>query len=178
MKATGIVRRIDELGRVVIPKEIRRTLSIHENDPLEIFTGNDGEIVFKKYYPLRELSNYSERYAGVLCGTGGYPVIVCDRDKIISVAGAPKKELMERRVSNDLEDCMVQRKSYVMNRDKKMRPVEGIDYYAVACAPIIAAGDVYGAIMFISDKDISAAAEVEIKLISAAALFLSKLMED
>ncbi len=99
MKATGIVRRIDDLGRVVIPKEIRRTMRIREGDPLEIFTDNDGEVIFKKYSPIGELSSFAGQYGEVLFKTGGYPVIICDRDHVISVAGVSKKELIERRVS-------------------------------------------------------------------------------
>ena len=89
MKATGIVRRIDDLGRVVIPKEIRRTMRIREGDPLEIYTDNDGEVIFKKYSPIGELSAFASKYAEVLSKIGGYPVVVCDRDHVISVAGVP-----------------------------------------------------------------------------------------
>ena len=91
MKATGIVRRIDDLGRVVIPKEIRRTMRIREGDPLEIYTDNDGEVIFKKYSPIGELGMFASQYAEVLYKTGGHPVVVCDRDHVIAVAGVPKK---------------------------------------------------------------------------------------
>ena len=103
MKATGIVRRIDDLGRVVIPKEIRRTLRIREGDPLEIFTSNDGEVIFKKYSPIGELSSFAAQYADILHKTSGKAVIVCDRDHVVAAAGVPKKELLERRVSPALE---------------------------------------------------------------------------
>ncbi len=99
MKATGIVRRIDDLGRVVIPKEIRRTMRIREGDPLEIYTDNDGEVIFKKYSPIGELGSFATQYADVMYKTTGFPVVVCDRDHVISVSGVPKKELLERRVS-------------------------------------------------------------------------------
>lgn len=91
MKATGIVRRIDDLGRVVIPKEIRRTLRIREGDPLEIFTSNEGEVIFKKYSPIGELSAFAGEYAEILHKTSAKPVIVCDRDHVVSVSGVPKK---------------------------------------------------------------------------------------
>ena len=94
MKATGIVRRIDDLGRVVIPKEIRRTMRIREGDPLEIYTDNDGEVIFKKYSPIGELSGFAGVYAEVLHKTGGAPVVVCDRDHVVAVSGIPKKELL------------------------------------------------------------------------------------
>ena len=106
MKATGIVRRIDDLGRVGIPKEIRRTLRIREGDPLEIFTSNDGEVIFKKYSPIGELSAFAGQYAEILHKTSSRPVIVCDRDHVVSASGLPKKELLERRISPALEELI------------------------------------------------------------------------
>jgi AbrB family transcriptional regulator (stage V sporulation protein T) len=180
MKATGIVRRIDDLGRVVIPKEIRRTMRIREGDPLEIYTDNDGEVIFKKYSPLGELGNFSSQYAEVLFRTGSHPVVVCDRDHVIAVAGIPKKELLERRVSTALEDCMEQRKvfSYGHGETQRIQPVEGDDRYAIAGAPIIAAGDVCGSIMFLAASTNATAGDTEIKLIATAAAFLGKQMEE
>ena len=102
MKATGIVRRIDDLGRVVIPKEIRRTMRIREGDPLEIFTASDGEVIFKKYSPIGELSEFADQYAEVLCRATDLPVIITDRDHVISVSGISKKEYLERRISSEL----------------------------------------------------------------------------
>jgi AbrB family transcriptional regulator (stage V sporulation protein T) len=180
MKATGIVRRIDDLGRVVIPKEIRRTMRIREGDPLEIYTDNDGEVIFKKYSPLGELSSFSTQYAEVLQKTGGHPVVVCDRDHVIAVAGIPKKELLERRVSTSLEDCMEQRKAflYAAGDSARVQPVEGDDRFAIAGAPIIASGDVCGSIMFIAENTSTSAGEIEQKIIATAAAFLGKQMEE
>lgn len=178
MKATGIVRRIDDLGRVVIPKEIRRTMRIREGDPLEIYTDNDGEVIFKKYSPLGELSAFSSQYAEVLFRTGGQPVLVCDRDHVIAVAGIPKKELLERRVSAALEDAMEQRKSFGVAESTRLQPVEGVDRFAIAGAPIIASGDVCGSIMFIADSATASAGDTEVKLIATAAAFLGKQMEE
>ena len=103
MKATGIVRRIDDLGRVVIPKEIRRTMRIREGDPLEIFTNNDGEVIFKKYSPLGERGEFAGVYAEVLGKVLTTPVLICDRDHVIAAAGLPKKEVLERRAAPALE---------------------------------------------------------------------------
>lgn len=178
MKATGIVRRIDDLGRVVIPKEIRRTMRIREGDPLEIYTDNDGEVIFKKYSPLGELGTFSAQYAEVLHRTGGHPVLVCDRDHVIAVAGLPKKELLERRVSTALEDHMDQRKPFAVGEGGRMQPVEGVDRYALCGAPIITSGDVCGSIMFLAEDGDLAAGEVEVKLINTAAAFLGKQMEE
>ena len=180
MKATGIVRRIDDLGRVVIPKEIRRTMRIREGDPLEIFTDNDGEVIFKKYSPIEELSSFSGQFADVLYKSGGYPVIVCDTDQVISVSGVPKKELLERRISPMLEELMEQRRNYALtkNETKKLQPVEGIDRYALVASPIVVSGDVCGAIMYLAGDTGGLASDSEIKLINAGALFLGKQMEE
>ena len=104
MKATGIVRRIDDLGRVVIPKEIRRTMRIREGDPLEIFVSNEGEVIFKKYSPISELGSIAAQYCEVLFRTAGYPVLITDRDHVVAVSGISRREVLERRVSPGLED--------------------------------------------------------------------------
>ena len=111
MKATGIVRRIDDLGRVVIPKEIRRTMRIREGTPLEIYTSVDGEVIFRKYSPVGEISGTADQYADVLYKVGGMPTVICDRDHVIAASGIQKKEVLERRVSSSLEDLIEQRKS-------------------------------------------------------------------
>lgn len=180
MKATGIVRRIDDLGRVVIPKEIRRTMRIREGDPLEIYTDNDGEVIFKKYSPLGELGNFASSYAEVLYKTSGHAVVVCDRDHVIAVAGIPKKEMLERRVSTALEDCMEQRKAFssAAGDAGRLQPVEGVDRYAITGAPIIASGDVCGVIMFLAEDASTNGGDTEVKLINTAAAFLGKQMEE
>ena len=180
MKATGIVRRIDDLGRVVIPKEIRRTMRIREGDPLEIYTDNDGEVIFKKYSPIGELANFASDYAEVLYKTGGLPVVICDRDHVVAVSGIPKKELLERRASAQLEELMEQRRQFVyQSRDMRMlQPVEGVERFACCVSPIIAAGDVVGAVMFLAPDASCTAGESETKLVSAAAMFLGKQMEE
>ncbi|MEG0692502.1 MAG: stage V sporulation T C-terminal domain-containing protein [Oscillospiraceae bacterium] len=180
MKATGIVRRIDDLGRVVIPKEIRRTMRIREGDPLEIYTSNDGEVIFKKYSPIGEISSFSSMYAEVLHKAGGLPVIVCDKDHVVSVAGVPKKEILERRISPLLEDTMTQRKNIAYTDGSKdhLRPVEGVDRYAVASSLVIVAGDVCGCIVFLSGDAESKATELQIKLLDVASNLLAKQLEE
>ncbi len=125
MKATGIVRRIDDLGRVVIPKEIRRTLRIREGDALEIFTDAQGGVIFKKYSPVGEMSTFAGQYAEVLNKVTNRPVVVCDRDHVIAVAGVSKKEYLERRVSPELEEYMQNRMSYPNGEAGEIRPVGG-----------------------------------------------------
>ena len=112
MKATGIVRRIDDLGRVVIPKEIRRTLRIREGDPLEIFTEKDGEVIFKKYSPMGELGEFATQICNSLGRNTGRIAAVSDRDSIIALSGAPKRDLMDKQNSRELEQIMEQRKPY------------------------------------------------------------------
>lgn len=179
MKATGIVRRIDDLGRVVIPKEIRRTMRIREGDPLEIYTSSNGEVVFKKYSPIGELSSFATQYADVLCKMANVPAIVCDRDHVIAVAGMPKKEVLERRVSPALEEAMLSRKTYVchVGDEEKLKPIEGIDRYSLVCAPIVSSGDLGGAVLFVSDNIQTDPDEAQIKLAQAAAMFLGKQIE-
>ena len=180
MKATGIVRRIDDLGRVVIPKEIRRTMRIREGDPLEIFVDNNNEVIFKKYSQIGELTLCVDQYADILNKASGYPVIVCDKDHVIAVSGMPKRELIERRVSTALEDIMESRTGYVYDKDSNnlLQPVEGIDRYCMVAEPLIPAGDVTGAIMLVSSDTNITISESDIKLIQVAANFLSRQMEE
>lgn len=119
MKATGIVRRIDDLGRVVIPKEIRRTLRIREGDPLEIFTDREGGVILKKYSPIGDLSEFSKGYTDSLQQTIGNIVMICDKDTIISISGAPKKEYLEKKISYDLEKIIEERKTVYFGDDNK-----------------------------------------------------------
>ncbi len=180
MKATGIVRRIDDLGRVVIPKEIRRTMRIREGDPLEIYTNAEGEVIFKKYSPIGEIANFASQYAEVLSKLAGLPAIICDRDHVIAVSGVPKKEILERRVTPALEELVQNRKSLSCtdSESPKVKPVEGVLRYIVSVFPIIAEGDVSGSIMLISGNDDTFATDIQIKLVQAAAAFLGKQMEE
>lgn len=181
MKATGIVRRIDDLGRIVIPKEIRRTMRIREGDPLEIYTSPDGEVIFKKYSPVGEISSTASQYVDVLSKVGGLPAVICDRDHVIAVSGISKKEIIERRVSGSLEDLIEQRKSYVFRNgeQKRLNPIEGVDRYAIACSPILASGDVNGAVIMLSgDGGNDTATAEQSALVQAAAMYFGKQMEE
>ena len=180
MKATGIVRRIDDLGRVVIPKEIRRTLRIREGDPLEIYTATDGEVIFKKYSPVGELSVFASQYADVLSRVSAMPTLVCDRDHVIAAAGVSKREYLERRVSAALESHMESRRSYSAhpNAVDELQPVEGVNRPAAVICPIIAAGDVTGAVVMLQSDRVKYPTETELKLSQSAAAFLGKQMEE
>ena len=177
MKATGIVRRIDDLGRVVIPKEIRRTMRIREGDPLEIFTGAGGEVIFKKYSPIGELAEIASLYAEALGAGTEFSVIICDRDHCVAAAGISKKETLERRITPDLEQIMENRKVENFSSTNKYLALEGISKAISVVAPIIISGDIGGAVVLLeSDKSLSVT-ESDIKLASVAAAFLGKQME-
>ena len=152
MKATGIVRRIDDLGRVVIPKEIRRTLRIREGDPLEIFTDRDGEVILKKYSPISELGQFAKEYAETLYETLGTPALISDRDEMIAVSGLSKKDYLNRQLSPDIDEVMTGRKIVTEKLEKAIEwvpgQVEQVKSYCIA--PIIAAGDTIGAVYLLS----------------------------
>lgn len=175
MKATGIVRRIDDLGRVVIPKEIRRTMRIREGDPLEIYTARDGEVIFKKYSPMGELETFAGELAEALSRTVGLSCAICDRDAVIAVAGGAKKDLVEKSISNDLESLMEQRHIYEHKEsDTALHVSDNDSYCVVVAAPIIAEGDVTGCVTLVTDSNCAIATEVESKLSQTAANFLSR----
>lgn len=183
MKATGIVRRIDDLGRVVIPKEIRRTLKIREGDPLEIFVDRDGEVILKKYSPIGELGDFAQEYADSLYEAMGHIALIADRDTIIAVAGAPKKEFMNRPLSIAVEKVMETRKSVLISSTAEHKYYKDADedgapkFAAEVIAPIISEGDPIGAVILGSkDKD-AKMGDLELKLVETAAGFLAKQME-
>ena len=177
MKATGIVRRIDDLGRVVIPKEIRRTMRIREGDPLEIFTGNGGEVVFKKYSALGELADFAGIYAESLTRCCSLPVIICDRDSCVACAAVSKKEVLERRISAALEEVAESRKEKLFE-DKSNIAIEGLNYSLLFAAPIISGGDLCGSVALITSDEGKTPSESDINLIRVAATFLGKQMEE
>ena len=180
MKATGIVRRIDDLGRVVIPKEIRRTLRIREGDPLEIFTDREGGIILKKYSPIEELTDFSKEYAESLQEVIGHIILISDKDAFISVSGTSKDDYEDRKVSQRLDELMEERKSVLLGiGNKEVIPLHKDDslsgYKYQVIAPIIAKGDAIGSVIILSkDEKIG---ELELKLAETAATFLGKQME-
>lgn len=179
MKATGIVRRIDDLGRVVIPKEIRRTLRIREGDPLEIFTDREGGIILKKYSPINELTDFSREYAESLQDVIGHIILISDKDAFISVSGTNKEDYEDRKVSARLDEIMEGRKSVLLGISDKVIPLHKDDsmdeYKYEIIAPIIAQGDAIGSVIILSkDEEIG---ELELKLAETATAFLGKQME-
>ena len=181
MKATGIVRRIDDLGRVVIPKEIRRTMRIREGDPLEIFTDREGEVIFKKYSPIGELAAFASQYAETLHKTCGMAVVICDRDAVIACAGIPKKEYTDRKLSAALENVMEGRTLYNADGKDDLPVVEGGGCLVSCAMPILTEGDVTGCVasVFSRENNIEQMmnSELESKLIQTAAGFLGRQLE-
>ncbi len=180
MKATGIVRRIDDLGRIVIPKEIRRTLRIRESDPLEIFTDREGEIILKKYSPIGEMTTFAKQYAESLSQVSGHTALIADRDQFIAAAGG-YKSLLGKAVSRQLEDKINSRETVMASRgDRNFIPVSEEaqeEYQHEAIAPIICEGDVIGAVILLENDNKGKMGEVEQKLILSAAGFLGRQME-
>lgn len=180
MKATGIVRRIDDLGRIVIPKEIRRTLRIRESDPLEIFTDREGEIILKKYSPIGEMSTFAKQYAESLSQVSGHAALITDRDQFIAVSGG-YKNLLGKDLSKELEDKINNRETLMASKGERnfitISNDNGEEFAHEAIGPIICEGDVIGAVILVENDEKSKMGEVEQKLILSAAGFLGRQME-
>ncbi len=183
MRATGIVRRIDELGRVVIPKEIRRTLRIREGDPLEIFTDHDGEVVLKKYSPIGEIASIAKDYTESMHRTLGHVAVISDRDAIVSASGSPKKEYVEKAISTDVERIMEDRQLVMLNSaaGDRMIPVTADDtpesYTAQVVAPIIADGEIVGSLMLLNRESGGQFCDADRKVAETTASIIGKQME-
>lgn len=186
LKATGIVRRIDDLGRVVIPKEIRRTLRIREGDPLEIFVDREGEVILKKYSPIGELGDFAKEYADSLNETIGHISMIADRDVVIAVAGANKREFLTKPIGKAVERALEERSTLIMNdlqasddEDVHVIQLDDREYTikSQVIAPIITQGDPIGAVIIVSKDGGVKLGNLEVKLAETAAGFLAKQME-
>ena len=187
MKSTGIVRRIDDLGRLVIPKEIRRTFRIREGDPVEIYVDREGEIILKKYSPVSELGTFAQGYADSLHEAVGHSILIADRDTIVAVAGSSKKEFLNKPLGSVVEKVMEDRKAIMLNnlgegKSNKGCIIEGDDedelckYTSEVMAPIIVEGAAIGAVIICSKQSGVQMGEMEVKLAETAAGFLAKQM--
>ena len=179
MKATGIVRRIDDLGRVVIPKEIRRTMRIREGDPLEIYTSRDGEVIFKKYSLLGGMEDFATQLCETMSRSTGSICAVTDRDTVIAVAGGGKRELIGKRITPELEQIMENRRIYQFSGEGQAILVsDSTDKLVTSvAAPILAEGDLLGMVLFISSAPGTVTGEAEFKLAQTIAAFLGRHME-
>ena len=179
MKATGIVRRVDDLGRIVIPKEIRRTLKIREGDPLEIYTEKDGGVIFRKYSPMGDLQDFAAQICESIGANTGRIAAVSDRDVIIALSGAPKRELMDKPNSQELDKLMENRRSYRYTPgDSRLKATDGSDkYHLGVAAPILSQGDLMGCVMLLLGENDAPLLEADQKLAQTVAGFLGKQME-
>lgn len=179
MKATGIVRRIDDLGRVVIPKEIRRTQHIRQGMPLEIFTSGDGEVIFKKYSPMGELATLAQPYGEVLSKNLGVTVAVCDREHIVAAAGAGRRELDEAPLQPEAERLLERRRLYTYEgRGEAVAPCRSTNRHITALMPIISGGDLAGGVLLLGNQPGATAPEDQLKALQIAAAFLAKQLEE
>jgi len=186
VKATGIVRRIDDLGRVVIPKEIRRTLRIREGDPLEIYVDREGEVILKKYSPVGELGDFAKEYADSLFDAIGHIIMIADRDNVVAVAGASKKEFLSKPLGPAAEKVMEERKTALINNPGEYKHCKGCvadceedepcKFPAEVFSPIIVEGDAIGAVIICSKEQGVQMGDMEVKLAETAASFLAKQM--
>ena len=183
MKATGVVRRIDDLGRIVIPKEIRKVLRIKEGDPIEIFTGREGEVILKKYSPIGELSEFATDYAETLAKTTGHIACITDKDSVIAVSGGARKEYLEQSISKELEQLMDDKEIYTSNQNNDISlPITKNDnqerkFNSQVIYPIISQGDVIGSVILLSKEQNKKMNETEVKVAQSAAGFLSSQLE-
>ncbi len=179
MKATGIVRRIDDLGRIVIPKEIRKTMHIREGAQLEIFTDSDGGVIFKKYSPLGELDESVMDYAETVAKVTGNNVAVVDKDSVIAAAGPARKEVLHKRISSELEQAMEERRQYVYKIGEERKPLckDLEKAYAGIINPILLEGDAIGAIVMLIPDMGNAPKESDVNVLNTATQILSKQME-
>lgn len=183
MKATGVVRRIDDLGRVVIPKEIRKVHRIKEGDPLEIFTDKEGEIILKKYSPIGELTEFATSYAETLSKTTGHITCITDKDTVIAVSGGSKKDFLEKNLSKQLEEVIENKEVFKSKENDEIAiPItenEGREriYNSQVIYPIISDGDVIGSVILLSKEPNQKMGEVEYKVAQSAAGFLGNHLE-
>jgi len=183
MRATGIVRRIDELGRVVIPKEIRRTLRIREGDPLEIYTDHDGEVVLKKYSPIGEIAAIAKDYTDSLHRTLGHIALISDRDAIVSSSGAGKREYVEKALSQEVDQILQNRQISLLNQNNgaRMIPMTSDDhpegYTAQIIMPILADGEIIGGLMLLSRETGTSMTDVDRKVAETTASIVGRQME-
>ena len=183
MKATGVVRRIDDLGRIVIPKEIRKTLRIKEGDPLEIFTDREGQVILKKYSPIGELSEFATEYAETIAKTTGHIACITDKDTVIAVSGGSKKEFLEQSISKDLEKIIDDKEVYTSKENNnKSVPITQSDsnnrvQNSQVVYPIISDGDAIGSVILISKDMNTKMSDIEKKVAQSAASFLGAQME-
>ena len=183
MKATGIVRRIDDLGRVVIPKEIRRTMRIREGDPLEIYTDREGGVILKKYSPINELNQFAGEFIDSAYSILGDAMVVTDTDQVVAVSGSSRKDYLDKRISTEIEKIIQGKTSRLVNDGDAILPItleegEGSDYKSQIVVPIISQGDPIGSVIYFTKENGRQLGDVELKTAEIGAHLLAKQMEN
>ncbi|MBQ2671306.1 MAG: AbrB/MazE/SpoVT family DNA-binding domain-containing protein [Clostridia bacterium] len=179
MKATGIVRRMDDLGRVVIPKEIRKTMRISKGDSLEIYTDSSEKIIFKKYSSMAEISSFAENYANVVSKAINLPVIISDCDEVVAVGGASKKEFLGKKISEEIKKLISKRKHFLKSevKSKKIYPLESLENEAACVVGIISGGDVMGSLIVLDGKEKNDFSKENFLLIKTVAELMGRHLE-
>lgn len=183
MKATGIVRRIDELGRIVIPKEIRRTLRLHDGDPLEIYTDKHGEVILKKYSPIGDLSDFAAEYAESASDILGSATVITDTDHVIAVSGGALRNIKDKRISRQIEEAIQTRSSQILTERSKVYPIadedhHSMDYNSQIVVPIVSQGYPIGSVIMMSKDSEEEFTERELKAAEVGAAFLARQMDN
>ena len=180
MKATGIVRRLDDLGRVVIPKEIRRTLRLRDGDPMEIFTDREGTVILKKYSPIGDMADFAEEFAESAGKILGNTAVITDRDQVIAVSGSSVRDLLEKQISDRLADLLEEKNSILITDSSNACYITNDDrhsdsYRSQVVVPIVSQGDLIGSIILVSTDGIMG--DTELKTAEVGAAFIAKQME-
>lgn len=174
MKATGVVRRIDELGRIVVPKELRRTMRIKEGESLEIFTEGTDRIVLKKYSPVQNANEFVHEFVDSIYSSNKKDIVITDNEKVIAVAGNYRKDIVGKKITIRLEDRMSKRSTQIVDNTEKLEICENIDMRKPAIIkPINVYGDIIGCVIVSSDK----IGDVEKSLAEFSGAFMSKYLE-
>lgn len=181
VRSTGIVRRIDDLGRIVIPKEIRRTMRIRETDPLEILIDNSGQIILKKYSHMEDLEEIAKKYVEALASVTGNTVCITDKEKIIAVAGPERKRIGNQEIPEDLIEIIEDRRSFLAKHGDKSfvnlwEDAANNTVKEELVEPIICQGDVLGSLVMLTAKE--NIMDNDKKLAKTATLFIAGWLED
>lgn len=175
IKATGVVRRIDDLGRIVLPKELRRTMRIKEGDSLEIFIDDQDKIVLKKYSAVKGVSTFLKEFVESMYISNKKDIIIVDNEHVVACAGEIKKDILGKKISNTLERKIKSRQTEIVDKTNHLEICENIyTDKAVIIKPINVMGDIYGAILVFSDTYIT---DVEKSLVEFSSMFMSRYLE-
>ena len=174
LKSTGVVRRIDDLGRIVIPKEIRRNLRIREGDSLEIYSQGSEGITLKKYSQVENIEGFINQYVDAVFSTNKLEIIVTDTEKVIAAAGSFRKDIIGKRIDIRLDERMHRLTTQIFDKDNHLEITDNLIVKTNAILrPIAIYGDVVGSVIIVNDK----ITEIEKSLVETSASFISKYLE-